>query len=192
MQKGKPGALFWSFFKVSGITFGGGLVMLPMIQREFVDRRQYMTDEEMVDCLTVIQSLPGIIAINSATVIGYRCTGLKGALAAACGVVLPPFLVILAVAALWRNLTVNASIGHAFLGIRAAVCAFILVAAIRMVKPVLKTDRTFGIAVALGTFAALVIFRFSAVVMILAGAAAGTLYSMAGALRKSKQKEPQS
>ncbi|HKM18284.1 MAG TPA: chromate transporter, partial [Limnochordia bacterium] len=113
--------LFESWFKVGLFTFGGGYAMLPMIEKEVIDRRSWASDDEIMDIFALSQSLPGAIAINSAIFLGYRLAGVMGAIAAAAGVVLPSLLIILVIAAFFASFMENRLIVSAFTGIRAAV-----------------------------------------------------------------------
>ncbi len=163
--------LFAVFFKISTVSVGGGLAMLPLISREFVEKRNWMTDEEMVDVVAVMQSMPGIIAVNMGILVGYRTVGVWGAVSAAFGVAIPPFVVITVVAAFISFFKDNRQLAHVFLGIRAAVCALILVSVIKLAKPILKDKLALGIA--LIAFVGLVFFNFNAIWMIIAGGVFG-------------------
>lgn len=87
--------IFWSFFKIGLFTFGGGYAMIPLIQREVIDHRKWIPASEFLDLLTLAQSVPGPIAINTAVFVGYKRSGLRGACASLLGAVLPSFLIIL-------------------------------------------------------------------------------------------------
>lgn len=167
--------LFWSFFKISAFTVGGGMTMIPVMEREFIDRHAWLTAEDMVDVVALVQSMPGVIAVNMALMIGYRIAGIPGAMTAAAGVTLPPFLVILAVAAFFRSLTGSETVSHIFRGVRAAVCALILLSAVKMGKKLLKAP--FPWTVALLSF---LIFLFlpqvNVVYVILAAGIAGLIH----------------
>ncbi|MDI9419993.1 MAG: chromate transporter [Firmicutes bacterium] len=124
--------LFESWFKVGLFTFGGGYAMLPMIEKEVIDRRSWASDDEIMDIFALSQSLPGAIAINSAIFLGYRLAGVMGAIAAAAGVVLPSLLIILVIAAFFASFMENRLIVSAFTGIRAAVVGLVAAAAVRI------------------------------------------------------------
>ncbi|MEG1623075.1 MAG: chromate transporter [Alistipes sp.] len=127
-------ALFWSFFKIGLFTFGGGYAMLPLIQKEMIDRRKWIDAQQFVDLLTLAQSSPGPIAVNTSVFIGYKMRGLRGALAAILGVVLPSFCIILLIALFFANIRHNKIVEAAFLGMRPAVVALILVPILTMSK----------------------------------------------------------
>ena len=88
--------VFLTFFKIGAFTFGGGYAMIPLIQHEAVEKRKWVTDEDILDIVAIAESTPGPIAINSATFVGYRAAGVLGSAAATLGVVLPSFVIILA------------------------------------------------------------------------------------------------
>lgn len=169
--KGRLWTLFSVFFKISAVSVGGGLTMLPLMSKEFAEDRDWVTAEEMVDVVAIVQSVPGIIAVNMAILIGQRAAGFAGVLAASFGVVLPPVIVIIAIAALLVQLAGNAVMDHIFLGVRAAVSALILLSVTKMGKTVLKSP--VPIVIALLGFLLLVLFDADAVGMIIGAAVAG-------------------
>ena len=126
--------LAWVFFWISTVTLGGGMAMLPLMDREFVERRKWLTAQEMMDIVAVMQSLPGLIAVNMAVLVGYRVKGVAGALVAAFASVLSPFVVIVAVAAGLSSLAGSPTLDHVFLGVRAGTAALILMSLVRLVK----------------------------------------------------------
>ena len=95
--------MFNVFFKIGLFTIGGGLAMIPLIRDEFVERQGWIDDKDITDVLAIAQSLPGVIAVNSATFLGYRLAGIMGALVCTIGVVLPSFLIIFAIAMLFAS-----------------------------------------------------------------------------------------
>ena len=132
--------LFWSFFKIGGFTFGGGWAMITLIEREIGDQRRWMERGEFLDLLAISQSLPGVLAVNIATSVGDKTKGMKGAIAATLGCVLPSFLMILCIAIfltpdLIKN---NHVISSIFMGIRPAVVAMII-------APVITSGKAAGI-----------------------------------------------
>lgn len=163
--------LFAVFFRISLVSVGGGLAMLPLISREFVEKRNWTTHEEMVDIIAVVQSMPGIIAVNMGVVVGYRTAGIAGALSAAFGVVTPPFVVIVVVAACISFFRDYRWMDHIFLGIRAAVCALILISVVKLSRLVLKNRMAAILAAA--AFAGLVFREFNVIWMIVAGGMIG-------------------
>lgn len=172
--------LFGIFFNLSLVTLGGGLAMLPAIRTEFVEKRKWLTDEEMVDTVATMQSMPGIIACNMGVLLGYRMAGIPGALAAVLGSVLPPFIAIVALAELVVRLREYPAVSHLFLGVRAAICALILWAVINLGKQILqkKQDaiaKAFSWTIAVASFLALAFFGVNAINVLLACALLGWL-----------------
>ena len=124
--------LFWEFFKIGLFTIGGGAAMIPQIQQVATEEKGWLTEDEMLDCIAMGQSLPGVIAINIGTYVGYRQRGLAGALAATVGVVLPAFLSILILVAVLGAIGDNPWIAGAFTGIKAAVCGLLIVTSVKL------------------------------------------------------------
>ena len=127
-------ALFWSFFKIGAFTFGGGYAMIPLIEREVIDNRRWVKREEFLDLLTLAQSAPGPIALNTAVFVGYQLRGLWGAVSAILGIVIPSFVVILLVAILFSDIRDNAWVEAAFKGMRPAVVALIVAPVLKLAK----------------------------------------------------------
>ena len=117
--------LFLTFFKIGAFTFGGGYAMIPLIQREIVEKHGWMTDEDILDIFAIAESTPGPIAINSATFVGYRTCGVLGSMAATLGVVLPSFAIIFALSFVLRQFQELKAVQYAFNGIRAGVMALL-------------------------------------------------------------------
>lgn len=180
--------LFFCFLKIGTFTFGGGLAMLPVIRRVAVEEKQWMTDEEIVDCFAVCQSLPGVLAINSAIYIGNKKKGLSGAISAAVGVILPAFIAIVVILLFLGRIEDNTYVQGAFEGIKAASVALILVAAYKMGKQILRGKLEYFIAVV--SFFVIVIAEISAVWAILFGGAAGYLAYLYKNKKGRNKKEP--
>lgn len=126
--------LFLTFFKIGAFTFGGGHAMIPLIQRETVENRKWVTDDDILEIIAIAESTPGPVAINSATFVGYRTCGFWGAFCATLGVVLPSFLIILAIAYLLTNFMEIPAVQYAFKGINAGVLALLFKALWNMYK----------------------------------------------------------
>ena len=126
--------LFWAFCRIGGLTFGGGYAMLPMLQAEVVDKYKWATEEELLDYYAVGQATPGVIAVNTATFIGYKTKGILGALFATSGVVFPSLVIIMIRAGLIENFSHIQVVQYAFSGIRIVVCVLILNAVIKLWK----------------------------------------------------------
>ena len=126
--------LFLTYFKIGTFTLGGGYAMLPLIQREIVERKHWISEEEFVNMIALAQAAPGLIAVNSAIFIGWRCGGWKGVLGAVLGAVLPSFVIILTIAMIfseWKNYPAVEAI---FKGVRPAVVALIVAPLVGMAK----------------------------------------------------------
>ena len=119
-------ALFRSFFKIGLFTFGGGYAMIPLIEAEIINRRGWLARDEFMELLTLAQSSPGPIAINTSVFIGYKVRGLRGAAAALLGTVTPSFVIILAIAIFFAGIRQNPVVDAAFKGMRPAVVALII------------------------------------------------------------------
>lgn len=126
--------MFGSFFKIGLFTFGGGYAMVPIIQREVIDRRGWIDREEFIELLTLAQSAPGPIALNTSVFVGYKMRGYAGALAALLGVVVPAFTVIFIVAIYFSQVRENSYVNAAFKGMRPAVVALIVAPVISLSK----------------------------------------------------------
>ena len=173
--------LFIAFFKIGAFTFGGGYAMIPIIEKEVVDKNHWLSKEEFMDMLAVVQSLPGPIAINSSVYIGYKISKFWGSLACALGAALPSFIIILLAAIVFTDIQDNPTIEKVFKGIRPAVVALIVVPVIFMAKTAKVTWKTLWIPIAV---AVLVVFLgLSPAYIILLAGAGGILFSL---IRKDK------
>ena len=130
----KLGELFISFFRIGALTFGGGLAMLPMLQREVVTERHWCTDEELLDMYAIGQCTPGIIAVNTATYVGYKQAGFLGGVSGTLGVISPSIVIICLVASILQNFIHLPVVLHALAGIRIVVCALMLNTVVTMAK----------------------------------------------------------
>ncbi len=137
--------LFLTFFKIGLFTFGGGYAMIPLIEDICVDKRNWITHDDMMNVTVIAESTPGPIAINCATFVGYKQAGIWGAVAATFGVVLPSFWIIFLIARLLDNFLEIAAVVKAFRGIRIAVGLLILRAALSMLKKMKRTPLSIGI-----------------------------------------------
>lgn len=126
--------LFTAFAKIGSFTFGGGYAMLPMIKKEVVERHGWATDQEILDYFAISQVTPGVIAVNTATFVGYKIAGIAGAISATLGVIFPSILIITIIAAFLTNFASLPAVIHAFNGIRACVYVLILNAVYNMAK----------------------------------------------------------
>lgn len=126
--------LFATFFKIGGFTFGGGYAMIPLIQHEAVEKKGWVTDDDILEIIAIAESTPGPIAINAATFVGYRTAGFWGAACATFGVVLPSFVIILLISFVLRQFQDVVVVQYAFNGIRVGVLALLLKALWNMYK----------------------------------------------------------
>lgn len=126
--------LFISFWKIGAFTIGGGYVMIPLMEREVVDHRGWLSREEFLDCLSLSQAMPGVFPINMATIIGRKLGGFRGVLCAVLGNILMPIALILLIAMTLRIFRDNAVVEHIFMGLRPAVVAMIAAPVFRMAK----------------------------------------------------------
>ena len=126
--------IFAAFFKIGAFTFGGGLAMIPLIQKEAVEKHGWVTDDDILEIVAIAESTPGPIAINAATFVGYRAAGVIGSACATFGTVLPSFVIILAISAVLREFQELQAVQYAFWGIRAGVLALLIKALWTMYK----------------------------------------------------------
>ena len=175
--------LFVTFFRMGAITFGGGYAMLPILQREVVEGRGWCTNEELTDYYAIGQCTPGIIAVNTATFIGFKQKGVPGAIAATYSLVLPSFIIIGLIAALLQNFADYAIVQNAFAGIRVAVTVLILNAVIKLLKSSVVDKLTACIFVAAAVLS--LVLDVSPVLFVLAAGAIGVaLQIRKGAAKK--------
>lgn len=165
--------IFLIFCRIGGFTFGGGYAMLPIIQKEIAEERKWASEEEIIDYYAIGQCTPGIIAINTATMIGYRQKGVLGALAATAGMVFPSLLIITIIAVFFQRFQEYQLVQNAFEGIQIAVIVLILDIVLKMWKRSVKDY--FGILVFVLGFLMLAFFRLSPVVVILSSALGGII-----------------
>ena len=126
--------LFVTFAKIGACTFGGGYAMLPILQRELVEKRDWATEEELSDYYAIGQCTPGIIAVNTATFVGHKLRGVAGGVVATLGLVFPCLVIIMLIAAFLQNFAELPIVIHAFNGVRACVCALILSSVLKLLK----------------------------------------------------------
>ena len=152
--------------------------MLPLLQREVVEKKGWATEEELLDYFAVGQCTPGIIAVNTATFVGVKHKGIPGAILASLGMVFPSLVIITAIAALLQNFAHLPAVINAFAGIRVAVCVLILNSVVKLWKGAVKDKAT--LALCLLVFILSVFFSISPIVFVLFCAAAGILFTRMG------------
>lgn len=163
--------LLFAFMRIGGFTFGGGYAMLPMLRRELVEKYRWATEEELMDYYAIAQCTPGVIAVNTATLVGYRVCGVWGGLVATLGVIFPSLVIITMIAALMQSFADIPAVQHAFIGIRACVCALILDSVIKLGKKAIVDVPTLVIAIVVLGMTCFT--KFSPVMFVLLAAVAG-------------------
>ncbi len=166
--------LFWSFFKIGCFTFGGGYAMIPLIQREVIERRQWIDPDQFLELLALAQTSPGPVAVNASVFVGYKRFGWRGALTATFGAVLPSFLIILAIAVFFTDIKDNPVVERIFKGMRPAVVALIA-------SPVYNLARGLGyVRIGIAAAVAVVVgfLGVSPVWLLIGGAACGMIYGV--------------
>ena len=172
-MKNKPLELFLTFAKIGVFTFGGGYAMIPLIQRETVETRGWISEEDILDVIAIAEATPGPIAINSATFIGRKVAGFRGALCATLGVIMPSFIIIALVSTVLKMFEQEQAVKYAFMGIRAGVLALILKALVNLFRKCPKG--WFQYTVMIAAFAAAAFLKVSAILVIAACALLGIL-----------------
>ena len=170
--------LFVAFARVGVMTFGGGYAMLPIIEREIVDKRHWAELDEIMDYYAVGQCTPGVIAVNTATFIGYKLAGVPGGIAATIGVVFPSLIIITAIASVLTAFAEVPAVKSAFAGIRVCVCVLIFNSVVKLYKKAI-VDKA-SLALFLIVFILAVLLDVSPVVFVLICAAAGIALTRLG------------
>jgi chromate transporter len=170
---GRLPAIFWCFFTTAALTLGGGLAMIPLFSQEFVDKRHWLTEEDMLVCTATTQSLPGIIAMNMSVLLGYKMAGLAGALTACLATLLPPFFAIVVLAGVFLRFRDSRYVAKAFLGIRASISALIAVVTWNLTRKICRNVTVSVLATI--SFLLLATGWVGAVYLVLGGAVVGLL-----------------
>ncbi len=163
--------LFLAFARIGGCTFGGGYAMLPVMQRELVDNREWASNEEILNYYAVGQCTPGVIAVNVSTFIGYKRKGIPGAIAATAGMIAPSFVIIILIALFLKSFAHIQAVQNAFWGIRIAVLALITSTVVKMFKNSVKNK--LGLVICLAAFLLIALSGISPVFAVIAAALAG-------------------
>ena len=174
--------LFTAFFKIGLFTFGGGMSMLPMLQRELVESKQWLTEEEILNYFAIGQCTPGIIAVNVATFCGYKRAGLSGAIVSTVGIVCPSWIVITLIAGSISRFSDIVWIQRAMKGVYVAVAALLARAVFTFGKKIITDFVTAGIAV--GAFLAMSVWNVSGILIVLV---AGIIGFCAQIIRNGKE-----
>lgn len=167
--------LFVVFMRMGAFTFGGGYAMLPIIQKEIVEKRNWATNEEIMDYYAIGQMTPGIIAVNTATFIGYKLKGIIGGIVATLGMVTPSLVIITIIAAFFKNFAHYPVVQHAFGGIRLVVIALIIQTVYTMAKKTIHDKLTIALFVV--GFILLIVTPISPVWIIVCSALIGLVAS---------------
>lgn len=157
--------LYLTFFKMGLFTFGGGYAMLPLLEREVVDKKGWASHEEILDYYAIGQSTPGIIAINTSTFCGYKVGGNIGGIVASLGFISPSIIIISIIAKFLQSFSHLAIIQHAFAGIRVAVCALVFYSVLKMIKKDANTRLKFMVFIL--TFVAIGFLSISPIVVVI-------------------------
>ena len=166
--------IFLTFLKFGCFTFGGGWNIIAQIQKEYVDRKHWITDEELLDFTSVGRSIPGIMVGNASVLFGYQAAGVPGALAALLGIVIPPVLIMLGVVYVYDLVKDNLYVARAMIGVRAAVVPIIFSAMMKLFKSGIK-DLFCGL-IAIGAFVLCLFTNLSNILIVLLGAVAGLVW----------------
>ena len=171
-------SLFLSFAKVGVMTFGGGYAMIPILEREIVDKQGWASSEELMDYYAVGQCTPGVIAVNTATFIGYKVAGIAGGVIATLGVVFPSLVIITLIAGILTNFADIPAVKSAFAAVRVCVCVLIFNSVLKLWKGAVKDKG--ALALFLLVFVLSVFFDISPVVFVLLCAASGIALTRMG------------
>jgi chromate transporter len=166
-------SLYLTFFKIGAFTIGGGYAMLPIIEHEFVVKKKWVSEQDMVDIIAIVQSLPGVIAFNTSMFIGYRSAGILGSVMAALGMLSPSLIIITIFAYLYVSVQDNLYVQSAFKGIRSGVSALIALAGWKLARRVVNNPFTALIAAA--SFTAVWVLNVHAAVVIVIAASGGLI-----------------
>ena len=183
------GTLFFTFFKIGLLTFGGGFAMIALMEEEFIQRRRWLDKDEFLDMTAIAESTPGPVAINSATYLGYKLAGVPGAAAATVAVCLPSFLIIYAISLFFEQFTQLTVIANAFKGIQICVIYLIFSAGVRMLKALDKSPFATGVLAAVMLVMvglSLAGVSVSSILLILLSGAAGVAAWLIGRRKEGK------
>jgi chromate transporter len=167
--------LFTSSFTLSACTFGGGFVIIPLMKKKFVDELHYIDEEEMLDLTAIAQSSPGAIAVNAATLVGYRVGGLAGAIVSLTATVLPPLIIISVISSFYQAFRDNIYVSYAMSGMLAGVAAVITDVVLRMGTDLVRSRKAVPVIMMLLSFIAVRYFHLNIIMVILICGCIGAL-----------------
>ena len=165
LQKYKK--LFFSTFKLSACTFGGGFVIIPLMRKKFVEELGWIEEDEMLDLTAIAQSSPGAIAVNASILVGYHVAGFPGAMLTLLGTVSPPLIIISIISMFYQAFRDNAIVNMAMAGMLCGVAAVICDVVINMAKTILQKKRVLPVVVMIGSFIAVRFFSVNIIIIIL-------------------------
>lgn len=190
MKKVSLWQIFITFFKTGLFTFGGGYAMISILEEELITKKNWITSADMLDMLVIAESTPGVIAVNTATSVGYRLRGVLGALIATLGVVLPSFVIITGLSFVIEAVADNLWYKAAFTGIQACVIILIVNAFTKMAKQL--TRDWFNVVLVIAAFSVAAFTNFNVIFLIIIGGVLGVCYSLISeAVIKKRQKSAQ-
>ena len=166
--------IFFEFFKIGLFTFGGGYAMIPLIEKEIVNKYQWLTTQQFIDLVAIAEMTPGPFAVNSATFVGYKVARFWGAAAATLGVVLPSFLIILLISTVFFSFKDNNIVQAAFKGLRPAVLSLIIVAALTVGKVSIYDAKS--VVVVIFVVAAVWFFKINPILALIISGTAGIIF----------------
>lgn len=170
--------LLKSTFVLSAFTIGGGYVIVPLMQKKFVEDLKWIDTEEMLDLVALGQSMPGALAVNTSILVGYRMAGISGALMTLLGTVSPPLIIITVISYFYMNFRENPIVDALMIGMQVGVVAVIANVVFNMVKSILKTKDAVNLLILIGAFIAGFIFDVHVILIILVAGTIGFLHHM--------------
>ena len=189
MAKKKPvfKTLFTSTFYLSAFTFGGGYVMVPLMEEKFVHNLNWIAEDEMLDLIAIAQTAPGPIAVNTSIIIGYRIAGFKGAIVTALGTAVPPLIIMSIVAFIYQTIRDNVFVNNLLLGMQAAVAAIILNVVYNMVSRIVKKKKMTPIAVMVFSLVAGILLKINLLFILTFAALVGAINTYWEIFQESKK-----
>ena len=183
-------SLFLTMLKIGLFTFGGGYAMIALLENEFVEKKKWLKKDEFLDVAAIAESTPGPIAINAATYIGYKNSGIIGSMIATLGICIPSFVIIYAISLFFDAFLSFTLVAYAFKGIQICVVYLILTAGLKMLKQIKKTP--FNMIIISITLICMIVFslfavKFSTIFYILISGACGVAVYLLGKIRKEEK-----
>lgn len=174
-KKNRLWTIFISTFRISAFTFGGGYVIIPLLDEQFVKKLKWISEEEMLDLVALAQTSPGAVAVNASMLIGYKINGLKGATMAVLGTIIPPMLIISIVSLFYEAFKTNLYVAGFLKGMNAGVCAVILNVEFDLVKKIIKDKQVEVLFVMLIALLLVLVYKVNIIVIIFSCAIYGLL-----------------